>query len=47
MSDYLFMLENHLNAEQNRVLAEVQACAAELNLSLFRRRRDADLLAGF
>ena len=35
MSDYMFMLESHLNAEQNRVLAEVQASAAESNLSLF------------
>src|SRR5205085_8089289 len=48
MSDYLFMLENHLNAEQNRVLAEVQACAAELNLSLFLTGGAMrDMLAGF
>ena len=26
MSDYMFMLESHLNAEQNRVVAEVQTC---------------------
>ena len=25
MSDYLFMLENHLSTDQNRVVAEVQA----------------------
>jgi tRNA nucleotidyltransferase/poly(A) polymerase len=35
MSDYMFMLESHLSTEQNRVLAEVQAAAAEANLSLF------------
>lgn len=48
MSDYLFMLENHLNAEQNRVLGEVQACAAELNFSLFLTGGAMrDMLAGF
>jgi tRNA nucleotidyltransferase (CCA-adding enzyme) len=48
MSDYLFMLENHLNAEQKRVLAEVQACAAELNVSLFLTGGAMrDMLAGF
>ncbi|MBS1877093.1 MAG: hypothetical protein JSU00_28030 [Acidobacteria bacterium] len=48
MSDYLFMLENHLNAEQNRVLGEVQACAAEQNLSLFLTGGAMrDMLAGF
>lgn len=48
MSDYLFMLENHLNAEQSRVLAEVQTCAAELNLSLFLTGGAMrDMLGGF
>lgn len=35
MSDYMFMLENHLTADQNRALAEVQRAAAEANVSLF------------
>ena len=35
MSDYMFMLESHLSPEQNRVLAEVQAAAAEANVSVF------------
>ena len=35
MSDYMFMLENHLSAEQNRVVSQVQAAAAEANMSLF------------
>ena len=29
MSDYMFMLESHLNADQNRVVAEVQAAASQ------------------
>jgi tRNA nucleotidyltransferase (CCA-adding enzyme) len=48
MSDYMFMLESHLNAAQNRVLAEVQACAAESNLSLFLTGGAMrDMLGGF
>lgn len=48
MSDYLFMLESHLNAEQIRVSSEVQACAAESNLSLFLTGGAMrDMLAGF
>lgn len=48
MSDYMFMLENHLNAEQSRVLAEVQACAAESNLSVFLTGGPMrDMLGGF
>lgn len=48
MSDYLFMLENHLNADQSRVLAEVQACAAESNVSLFLTGGAMrDMAAGF
>ena len=35
MSDYMFMLENHLNAAQNRVLAEVQKAAVEENVNVF------------
>jgi tRNA nucleotidyltransferase (CCA-adding enzyme) len=48
MSDYMFMLESHLNAEQNRVLAEVQSCAADLNVSVFLTGGAMrDMLAGF
>jgi tRNA nucleotidyltransferase (CCA-adding enzyme) len=48
MSDYMFMLENHLNAEQGRVLAEVQVCAAESNLSVFLTGGAMrDMLGGF
>ena len=35
MSDYMFMLENHLSAEQNRVVAEVQEAAGLAGVSLF------------
>jgi len=35
MSDYMFMLESVLNAEQNRVLEQVQTAAAEAGISLF------------
>jgi tRNA nucleotidyltransferase/poly(A) polymerase len=35
MSDYMFMLESHLSPDQNRVLGEVQAAAAEANMSVF------------
>ncbi len=35
MSDYMFMLENHLSSEQGRMLNEIQAAAAEANMSLF------------
>ncbi|MCL6545685.1 MAG: hypothetical protein K6T61_10685 [Bryobacteraceae bacterium] len=35
MSDYIFMLESHLSAEQNRVVAQVQAAAAEARVNLF------------
>lgn len=36
MSDYLFMLDNHLNAAQNRVVTEIQqlATAASMNVWL-------------
>ncbi len=48
MSDYMFMLESHLNAAQNRVLAEVQASAAETNLNLFLTGGAMrDMLGGF
>src|SRR3954452_20468601 len=35
MSDYMFMLENHLTAAQNRVLAAVQKAAADAQINLF------------
>jgi tRNA nucleotidyltransferase/poly(A) polymerase len=48
MSDYMFMLESHLGADQNRVVAEVQAAAAEANVSLFLTGGAMrDMLGGF
>src|SRR5262245_29620690 len=48
MSDYLFMLENHLSTDQNRVVAEVQAAASAANLSLFLTGGAMrDMLGGF
>ena len=35
MSDYMFMLENHLTAAQNRVLAAIQKAAADAQINLF------------
>jgi tRNA nucleotidyltransferase/poly(A) polymerase len=35
MSDYIYMLESHLSPDQNRVVEEVQAAAAQANLNLF------------
>jgi len=48
MSDYMFMLENHLSADQNRVVSQVQAAAAEANVSLFLSGGAMrDMLGGF
>lgn len=48
MSDYMFILESHLSAEQNSVLAAVQSAAAEANLSLFLTGGAMrDMLGGF
>jgi tRNA nucleotidyltransferase (CCA-adding enzyme) len=48
MSDYMFMLESHLSTDQNRILAEVQAAAAEANTSLFLTGGAMrDMLGGF
>jgi tRNA nucleotidyltransferase (CCA-adding enzyme) len=48
MSDYLFMLENHLSTDQNRVIAEVQAAASTANFSLFLTGGAMrDMLGGF
>src|SRR5581483_10615018 len=35
MSDYMFMLDSHLNGEQSKALAVVREAAEQLNLSLF------------
>ncbi len=48
MSDYMFMLESHLRPDQNRVLKEVQAAAAEANMNLFiTGGAMRDMLGGF
>jgi tRNA nucleotidyltransferase/poly(A) polymerase len=48
MSDYMFMLESHLGTDQNRVVAEVRAAAAEANVSLFLTGGAMrDMLGGF
>ena len=48
MSDYLFMLENHLSTDQNRVVAEFQAAASTANFSLFLTGGAMrDMLGGF
>ncbi|MGD0014595.1 MAG: hypothetical protein ABSD56_09240 [Bryobacteraceae bacterium] len=48
MSDYMFMLESHLGTEQNRVVSEVQAAAAEANASVFLTGGAMrDMLGGF
>ena len=48
MSNYLFMLENHLSTDQNRVVAEVQAAASAANFSLFLAGGALrDMLGGF
>ncbi len=48
MSDYMFMLESHLNGDQNRVVAEVQNAASHLNVNLFLTGGAMrDMLGGF
>jgi tRNA nucleotidyltransferase (CCA-adding enzyme) len=48
MSDYMFMLESHLNPDQNRVVAEVQAAASAANVNLFLTGGAMrDMLGGF
>ncbi|MFB3828542.1 MAG: hypothetical protein ACE15B_17370 [Bryobacteraceae bacterium] len=48
MSDYMFMLENHLSAEQNRVVTEVQAAATLANVGVFLAGGAMrDMLGGF
>ena len=48
MSDYMFMLENHLSADQARAVELVQAAAAESGISLFLTGGAMrDMLGGF
>jgi tRNA nucleotidyltransferase (CCA-adding enzyme) len=48
MSDYMFMLDSHLNADQNRLVAEVQAAASLANVNLFLTGGAMrDMLGGF
>ncbi len=48
MSDYMFMLENHLSSDQNRVVTAVQAKAAEESVNLFLTGGAMrDMLGGF
>src|ERR1700738_5363754 len=35
MSDYIYMLESHLNPDQNRVVEEVQAAAGHAMVNVF------------
>ncbi len=48
MSDYIYMLESHLNPEQNRAVVDVQAAAAQAGLNVFLTGGAMrDMLAGF
>ncbi len=48
MSDYMFMLENHLTADQARALAEVQLAAVQAGVSLYLTGGAVrDMLGGF
>lgn len=48
MSDYIYMLESHLSPDQNRVVADVQAGAAQANVNLFLTGGAMrDMLTGF
>ena len=48
MSDYLFMLENHLSAAQSKMVMEVQNVAAEANVNVFLTGGAMrDMLGGF
>jgi tRNA nucleotidyltransferase (CCA-adding enzyme) len=48
MSDYMFMLESHLSAEQFRVVGELQAIAAQAGVNLFLTGGAMrDMLGGF
>jgi tRNA nucleotidyltransferase/poly(A) polymerase len=48
MSDYMFMLESHLSADQSRAVSEVQAAATSANLNVFLTGGAMrDMLGGF
>ena len=48
MSDYMFMLESHLSADQFRVVGEIQGLAAAAGVSLFLTGGAMrDMLGGF
>jgi tRNA nucleotidyltransferase/poly(A) polymerase len=48
MSDYIYMLESHLNPDQNRVVGDVQAAAVQANVNVFLTGGAMrDMLAGF
>ncbi len=48
MSDYIFMLENHLSTDQSRVVEVVQTAAAQSNVNVFLTGGAMrDMLAGF
>jgi tRNA nucleotidyltransferase (CCA-adding enzyme) len=48
MSDYMFMLENHLSSDQNRVVSEVQAVASASGVNVFLTGGALrDMLGGF
>jgi tRNA nucleotidyltransferase (CCA-adding enzyme) len=48
MSDYMFVLENHLTSQQSRVLAQVEAAAADAGMSLYLTGGAIrDMLGGF
>ena len=48
MSDYMFMLESHLSADQRRAVSEIQATATHANLNVFLTGGAMrDMLGGF
>jgi tRNA nucleotidyltransferase/poly(A) polymerase len=48
MSDYMFMLDSHLSADQNRVLEQVQAAAGAAGVNLFLTGGGMrDMMGGF
>src|SRR5437660_1066776 len=48
MSDYIYMLESHLNPDQNRVVEDVQKAAAQAVVNVFLTGGAMrDMLAGF
>jgi tRNA nucleotidyltransferase (CCA-adding enzyme) len=48
MSDYIYMLESHLNPDQNRVVETIQAAAVQANVNLFLTGGAMrDMLAGY